>query len=391
MNSLEELIAQIPIRHNAVSYVVFTGVAMGFILAATIWVRAPKGNRALHYYALFTLCLSVVTFDTFLCYTGWMKYTLAWNDASEPLTLLLAPFLYLSIRFLILRKPLPLWVLALHILPAVLYALSQMEYYAEPLPVKFNAYKDAYFQDIPFAGVPEGTDYSYQWVKDKQRWLLLLGFAFYGLLTIRLWTRHKKAFGSPAGDVRISKYRFGWYVMFSILATLGILLAVYVNYEDDGGDHFLSLFMSVTTLAAVVAFLSESRFFQGAWLIDKYETAARKTDNLELSDLQNFIEKEAFYTSEDPSLKALARAFNTHPNTISRLINEQTSGNYNDFLNGYRVRLAIERLESGTFTHLTIEAIGQSVGFKSKSSFYEAFKKHTGESPSRYLRSRTNA
>jgi len=31
MTSLDELIAQIPLRHNLISYVMFTGVLVGFI------------------------------------------------------------------------------------------------------------------------------------------------------------------------------------------------------------------------------------------------------------------------------------------------------------------------------------------------------------------------
>ena len=155
MDALEQLIAQIPIRHNLVSYLNFTGVALSLLLAVAIWTRAPRHNRALHYFALLMLCLALINLDTFLCYTGWMKHTLAWNDSTEPLTLLIAPLLYLSLRFLILRRPLPAWVIALHVAPAVLYAFSQVGYYSEPVAVKFNAYKDAYFSEIPFAEVPE--------------------------------------------------------------------------------------------------------------------------------------------------------------------------------------------------------------------------------------------
>lgn len=387
MEPLEALIDQIPIRHNAVSYLTFTGVLLGVVLALTIWLRAPRDNRGLHYLALLSLCMAVTTFDTFLCYTGWMKHTLAWNDSTEPLTLLYAPLLFLSIRFLFLRRPLPLWVVGLHLAPAVLYALSQIGYYTSPLAIKFNAYKAAYFDFISFAPVPEGTTYAYHTVKDAQRWLLLFGFLFYGLWALRLWLRHRKDFGSPAADVHISKYGFGRFILVFIGLTLAMLLGVYLNYEDDGGDHYLSLFMFGVILATLLAFLSESRFFQRAWLLDKYETSGGKTDSLSLSRVQEFMEAEAFFTAPEATLKSLAEGLDTHPNTLSRLINQETGGNFNDFLNGYRVRLAIARLESEAYGHLTIEAVGQSVGFRSKSAFYTAFKKHTGASPSQFLRS----
>jgi AraC-like DNA-binding protein len=55
-------------------------------------------------------------------------------------------------------------------------------------------------------------------------------------------------------------------------------------------------------------------------------------------------------------------------------------------VNGFRIRLAIERLRSDAYQNWTIEGVGQSVGFRSKSSFYQAFKKQTGMSPAAYLK-----
>ena len=386
MNPLDELIAQIPIRHNLVSYLVFSGVLMGFLMAGVIGIRAPRTNRALHYYAVLMGCLAIITLDTFFCYTGWMKYTLALNDSTEPLTLLLAPLLYLSIRFLILRRPLPPWVVMLHLLPALLYALSQIPFYLEPLSVKYNAYKGAYFPELNFAEVPEGTTYGYQKIKNLQRWFLLLGFLAYGTASARLWYRHRKDFGNPAGDVRISKYRFVRLVLVILFATFSILFLVYINYEDDAGDHYITLFTSGFILAGAVAFLMESRFFQSAWLSDKYETSSKSHQQITMDNLIAVLEQDAYYTSPQASLKGLAAALEVHPNTVSRLINQQTQGNFNDFLNGFRIQLAKERLRSEAYRHLTIEAVGKSVGFRSKSAFYQAFKKHVGASPSHYMK-----
>ena len=388
MQQPEDLIAQIPLRHDPVSYLMMIGVFLGITLTLIIWLRAPLQNRALHYYAWLMLCLSLIVFDGFLCYTGWMKYTLAWNDSTEPLGLLIAPLLYLCIRFLILRRPLPARVIALHLLPALLYAATQLEYYLAPTAIKFNAYKDAYHDQIPFASVPEGTQYGYHAVKNYFRWLLLMSFALYAVLSLRLWWRHRRSFGQAAGGVKVGRYRFLHWVIGAFLGIFGLLFLVYLTYEDDSGDHFLYLFMFLTALTTTLAFLSESRFFQKAWLIDKYETSSPATADLKLEALERYVEQESFYLRPDPSIKALADAFDTHHNAISRLINQQTGGNYNDFLNAFRIRLAIQRLESGQYGHLTVEAIGREVGFRSKSAFYQAFRKQTGTSPSQFLRRR---
>ncbi len=386
MSSLEALIAQIPERHNPVSYLIFSGIVLGLILAAVILLRAPRGNRALFYYALLILCLCIVTLDTWLCYTGWMKYSLAWNDSTEPFTLLLAPLLFLCVRFLVVRRPLPTRILLLHFLPALLYAASQIEYYTAPIEIKYNAYKAAYFDYLPFASAPEGTTYGYQKIKDLQRWFLLIGFLFYGLLSFSLWRSNRPNFGNPASGVRFSKYRFGRIMLGSIFVVLALMLAVYLSYEDDGGDHFLSLMILAVAGVGSVALMSESRFFEQAWLIDKYETQTGSKGDITLDALKAVASEPSFFTSPEASLKGLANKTGCHPNTISRLINEETDGHFNDFLNGYRIELAKQRLKAEAFQHLTVEGIGQSVGFRSKSSFYQAFRKSTGMSPSQFAK-----
>ena len=385
MNEFESLVEAIPIRHDPVSYLMFSGVLLGLVLPLMIAFRVPAGNRALRYLAFFLLALALIELDLFLCYTGWMKYTLAWNDSTEPLGLALPPLLYLCIRHLHLRRPLPGWQVALHFALPALYALSLTGYFLQPLEIKYNAYKDAYFQNLPFAGVPEGMDFGYHVVKDKLRWFILASFSVYTVLSTRVWLQNRNRAGAAAGQIRFSKYRFTRFALWTIATVLLLLLTVYLNYDDDGGDHYLGLMMSATQGLAAVAFLSESRFFQTSWLADKYDTAA-VPGGLSLEAVREAAGKPDFYRSPDASLKALAARLDVHPNSVSRLINQESDGNFNDLVNGFRVELAKTHLRQPEFRNLTIEAIGKEVGFRSKSAFYEAFRKHTGISPSAYIK-----
>ena len=48
MTLLDELIAQIPVRHNLISCLMFTGVLLGWLLAILIWVRTPLQNSFIY-------------------------------------------------------------------------------------------------------------------------------------------------------------------------------------------------------------------------------------------------------------------------------------------------------------------------------------------------------
>ena len=93
-----------------------------------------------------------------------------------------------------------------------------------------------------------------------------------------------------------------------------------------------------------------------------------------------------YYSQQDVTLKKVAEKLETNGNAISKLINSKTGVNFNDYINQKRIALSQQRLLDPEFKHLTVEAIGQSVGFKSKSAFYNAFKKHSGQSPSAFMK-----
>ena len=53
-----------------------------------------------------------------------------------------------------------------------------------------------------------------------------------------------------------------------------------------------------------------------------------------------------------------------------------------DFVNGYRVREVQRRIKAGEARALKMLALAMDAGFASKSTFNQAFKKHTSQTPS---------
>lgn len=72
---------------------------------------------------------------------------------------------------------------------------------------------------------------------------------------------------------------------------------------------------------------------------------------------------------------------------ISQVINERTGDNFSALVNNTRIKEACRNMQpGGKSSNLTVEAIANSVGFRSKTSFIAAFKKFTGMTPSGYLK-----
>lgn len=84
------------------------------------------------------------------------------------------------------------------------------------------------------------------------------------------------------------------------------------------------------------------------------------------------------------SVSRLAKLTGLHEKEVSRVINEKWGMNFNAWLNEYRCKEACRRLPLPEYSNLTIEAIAESLGFRSRSHFASVFRKITGMSPSEY-------
>ena len=386
MENIYEVIDQIPIRHNFVSYFISLGIFIGLLVSLVILFRTSKKSNSFKIYGWSLLIQSIIATDIFLCYTGLIKYIPHFNDSTEPLVLLLAPSIYLFVSTLLTRKPITLKKHWLHCLPSILYFLTQIQYYLQPIAVKINAYLGAYYPDATRAFVPEDMDYSYQWIKDEFRWLILLSFVFYITLSIRLIVINKtKKKIVSAESTRINKFDFSKNTSIVLLLFFLLIFIVYLNFEDDGGDHYIFIFNTIMVSITCIVLLSESRFFENSWIADKYETSSFNDQGISMDKIKEFVEKNKFYLLNTASLKNLSEELNSSSNYISQIINTSTGLNFNDFINQYRVEASKIRLTDSKYSHLTIEAIGNSVGFNSKSTFYSAFKKHVAMSPKAFI------
>lgn len=106
-----------------------------------------------------------------------------------------------------------------------------------------------------------------------------------------------------------------------------------------------------------------------------------------IDKLADYMDKEQPYLNPDITLKDLAKLLNMTHNHLSSIINDYMHKNFYDLINTYRVNHVKELLgREDTTRKLTLLSIGFDSGFNSKSTFYRIFKKHTGMTPSEYLK-----
>ena len=103
-----------------------------------------------------------------------------------------------------------------------------------------------------------------------------------------------------------------------------------------------------------------------------------------------FEDSEEFLAT-DFNMNKLAELVGSNYKNVSQVVNENFKKNFNTLLNEYRIKEACRRM--GDLTHYgnyTIEAIGESVGYGSRSTFVTQFKLITGLTPSEYQKMARN-
>ncbi|MEM7379979.1 MAG: helix-turn-helix domain-containing protein [Bacteroidota bacterium] len=98
--------------------------------------------------------------------------------------------------------------------------------------------------------------------------------------------------------------------------------------------------------------------------------------------LDDLMTGEQLYKNPNVTLPEVAKRLNTSPHRLSQLLNEHLGINFPNYLNKFRILEATTLIKDKP--SFSLEAIAYDCGFNSKSAFYNAFKKETGTTPSRF-------
>ncbi|MEM8900261.1 MAG: helix-turn-helix domain-containing protein [Bacteroidota bacterium] len=103
-----------------------------------------------------------------------------------------------------------------------------------------------------------------------------------------------------------------------------------------------------------------------------------------LSQVLSLMEEEKMYRDQELSLVSLSARLSVPPRYLSQIINEKKKQNFSDFINQYRIEEAKHILTKESYQRFSLSGIASEVGFSSRQSFHQAFKKFTGMTPGKY-------
>lgn len=103
-----------------------------------------------------------------------------------------------------------------------------------------------------------------------------------------------------------------------------------------------------------------------------------------LRQLDKTMRERMLYAQPRMNIERLADELDMMPRQLSHVINHYFHKNYFEFINDYRLEQACVRLRSPGWADKSVQQIYESVGFRSKSSFFTLFRKYAGMTPNQY-------
>lgn len=107
-------------------------------------------------------------------------------------------------------------------------------------------------------------------------------------------------------------------------------------------------------------------------------------DNLYFQKLELLCKEQHIYTDSTLNREKVAEKLGISAGYVSQIINTITGENFAHYITQYRVEAVKEMMSNSEYENYNLLTIGLESGFTSKTTFYKAFKKFTGQTPNEY-------
>lgn len=374
---------------NFFHLIVLLGAGQGLFIAAILFFL-PQGNRLANRILAFFLLFFCLNIGGIALYE--LRLILHFPHLAllySSLALLFSPFFY----FYVLAMTRPAFRLRLvhllHGLPFFLFVGIHIPFFLQSAEAKRKWLEESYIATPPLQIV------------------LLFATAIQGLLYLVLCYRrlnhHEHSVKEVYSDAERVSLRWLRMFLLGLVCVFGTCL-LFSFFNARLADLFSNLVFSIFTYVMAVYALRQPAIFSSRMTPDelllaekeemetehastgKYERSAMPEELVTpaFTRLQEIMEKEKIFRNPELKLTDLADRMALSPHHLSQLLNIHVRENFYDLINRYRVEDFKRALSDPENQHFSLLGLAFDAGFNSKAAFNNAFKKHTGMTPSEW-------
>lgn len=100
--------------------------------------------------------------------------------------------------------------------------------------------------------------------------------------------------------------------------------------------------------------------------------------------IEDYLQSGTSHLSCDFRMRTMVEETGIPRHHLSAVINTAYHTNFNTFINKHRIGYILQHFNEPAWAHLSLEGVAQEAGFKSRSTFINAFKQVTGMTPSKF-------
>jgi len=352
---------------------------------SVIFFTHKKGNRIANKF----LALLIFFFTLYFVFIAafWSKYLIVFPNLIQTTAVvnyLWGPLFYLYTSELLEKNKSFNYKKLLHFIPAVVSTIYYSRFYFIEYEKKVN-YAKLMVNDETYSG---------------SLTTLLLGavvivhifiYTFFAVKKIIGYSDKNKSAVNTLDFVNykwLQKLSFGFVGFFFSWFVYEILMYSGIKYYVEV-DYLITFFGVVVVYTTAIISLRQPEIISGASEIKgepKYERTVISKEEAEnyLSQLNSLMNDEKLFLNSELNIRMLAETLGISHHKLSQLINEFIKMNFSDYLNKFRIEEAKQRLVNPKYASMTVLSIAYDVGFNSKASFNNAFKKITGQTPTEF-------
>ncbi len=279
------------------------------------------------------------------------------------------------------KKKSPQWLYIL-ILPAAILLYYLVPIYLQPNPVKVNLLEEMIVGQMPL----------------DQKILFAIktinGIVFITLALLEL-RKHEKNVFNFYGTIEDKKHHWLRNALLSFFLIWAS--AIFLRSQFDFN-------IATTALAIMVGLINWYLLFNFSVFVQPLKFAQEEkeeeleqiskeinTSQIGLEELESYKEKflanasnQTCYLEVGCNLTQFSTVVGFKTHIVSGILNKILETNFYDFISKQRAEHAANMLVDKKNNYLTVDAIAQECGFKSKATFYKAFKKTYQTTPSQY-------
>ena len=133
---------------------------------------------------------------------------------------------------------------------------------------------------------------------------------------------------------------------------------------------------------------TEQALLEEIKILDRQKYQNSRTDDKELArifrQMDDYVKTNKPYLNKDSKMSEIASALGVSPSMLSQVFTLYAKEPYYDYINKYRLAEFKRLIDEGQHKQFTIQALYEQCGFK-KTSFFTAFRKLEGMTPTEYL------